>query len=275
MSHRFYPVVIISLAVLLAIPCYAELVPMRGQVDSRVRVVPYSPNDVIRLRGYVGYQIHMQFAPGEEFVNFGAGDAWGLEVGPVQNNLMIKPKQEKVGTNLTIVTNRRVYQFDYSAVKKIPDPKVDDVIYSIRFIYPEEEAKQSAAELERKKSSAQLAGNDSTLPRNNNYWFCGSTSIRPVSAYDNGVQTRVKFGAKSEFPAIFVKNDDNTESLLNFNIENDEVVIHRVSRQFILRRGGLVGCIQNRSFDGGGTRLNSGTVVPGVERDTIGEGAHE
>ena len=93
-----------------------------------------------------------------------------------------------------------------------------------------------------------------------------------MSAFDDGVKTRIKFGARSELPAIFVKNDDKSESLINFNIERDEVVIHRVAKQFIVRRGQLVGCIVNKAFDGGGLRLESGTVSPEVQRQTRGEG---
>jgi type IV secretion system protein VirB9 len=90
-------------------------------------------------------------------------------------------------------------------------------------------------------------------------------------AYDDGVQTRLKFPARAEFPAIFVKNDDNTESLLNFNIEgNEDVVIHRVARRFVLRRGNLVGCVVNKSFEGSGEHVNTNTVVPGIRRETKG-----
>ena len=38
----------------------------------------------------------------------------------------------------------------------------------------------------------------------------------------------------------------------------------------MLRRGQLVGCVENRSFDGGGERLQSETLLPGVERRTKG-----
>ena len=91
-----------------------------------------------------------------------------------------------------------------------------------------------------------------------------------MSAYDDGVQTRLRFGARSEMPAIFLKNEDETESLVNFNLEDDEVVIHRVAPQFVLRRGNLVGCIVNKSFEGGGMRLDTGTVSPEVRRELRG-----
>ncbi len=66
---------------------------------------------------------------------------------------------------------------------------------------------------------------------------------------------------------IFVRNDDGSESLLNFSVENGSVVIHRVARQFIVRRGRLAGCVVNQGFAGTGERLESGTLSPDVRRD--------
>jgi type IV secretion system protein VirB9 len=251
---------------------YAELSPARGLVDPRVRVVAYDPEQVIKLHGFVGYQIHFQFAEGETFVNLAAGDNKALDVGYEANHLVLKPLAEKVATNITVITNRRVYQFDYSASAERPDPDRQDVIYSLRFIYPQDEARKAAEELEQQHANLKLASadQDSHRPRNTNYWGCGASAIRPEMAYDDGVQTRLRFAAHAEFPTMYVKNDDDSESLLNFTVENDEVVIHRVARSFVLRRGKLVACLQNRSFDGGGQRLKSETLVPGVERVTKG-----
>ena len=251
---------------------YAELTPARGLVDSRVRVVAYDPEQVVKLHGFVGYQIHFQFAEGETFVNLAAGDNKALDVGYEANHLVLKPLDEKVATNITVITNRRVYQFDYSASAERPDPERQDVIYSLRFIYPQEEARKAAEELEQQRTNLKLssAGEDLQRARNTNYWGCGASAIRPESAYDDGVQTRLRFAAHSEFPTMYVKNDDESESLVNFTVDNDEVVIHRVARSFVLRRGKLVACIQNRSFDGGGQRLETQTLVPGVERVTKG-----
>jgi type IV secretion system protein VirB9 len=249
----------------------AELTPPPGLVDSRVRVVAYDPEQVIRLRGYVGYQIHFQFAEGETFVNLAAGDNKALDVGYESNHLVLKPLAEKVETNITVITNRRTYQFDYSASARRPDPKREDVIYSLRFIYPQEEAQAAAAELERERTNRRLAsGGDSGRPHNLNYWSCGANAIKPVSAYDDGIQTRLRFAPHAEFPALYVKNDDDSESLLNFTVEGPDVVLHRVAHRLVLRRGKLVACLENRSFDGGGEQLPSQTVVPGVERHTKG-----
>jgi type IV secretion system protein VirB9 len=249
----------------------AETIPPRGSIDPRVRTVTYDADDVVKLHGYVGYQIHIEWAPGEEFVNLGAGDVGGFDVGTEGNHFFIKPKQEHVSTNVTVLTNRRTYHFDYTVTK--PPARVtpaSDVVYSIRFVYPQDDARRVAGDSERRKVDARLA-QAASRPRNTDYWYCGTPSLQPSSAYDDGVQTRLKFPARADFPAIFVKNDDNSESLLNFNVDSDEVVIHRVARRFVLRRGQLVGCIVNQAFEGGGERLKSNTTAPGVQRQTLGD----
>jgi type IV secretion system protein VirB9 len=273
MKLRFWAILSACLLSVLAAPrARAELTPARGLVDPRVRIVAYDAEQVIRLHGYVGYQIHFQFADGETFVNLAAGDNKALDVGYEANHLVLKPLAEKVATNITVITTRRVYQFDYSASAERPDPDREDVIYSLRFIYPQEEARKAAEALEQQRTNLKLASaaEDPHRTRNGDYWGCGATAIRPQSAYDDGVQTRLRFPAHAEFPTMYVKNDDESESLVNFTVDNDEVVIHRVARSFVLRRGKLVACIQNRSFDGGGQRLETQTLVPGVQRVTKG-----
>lgn len=256
--------------VLVAPEARAATTPPAGKVDARIRVVAYNPDDVVTLHGYVGYQIHLQFAEGEEFVNLGSGDNAAFDVGAERNHFFIKPKEARASTNLTVLTNRRAYHFDYVVSVNAPSgAAAKRMVYSIRFTYPQDDARALAAETERRRTEARMS-QSSDRPRNMDYWFCGSESLKPMSAYDDGVQTRLRFQARSEFPAMFVQNDDGSESLLNFNVEDDEVVIHRVARRFVLRRGQLVGCVVNQSFAGGGARTSTNTNVPGVQRSTAG-----
>ena len=243
-----------------------EDVPSHGEADSRIRVAPFSGDRIYRLVGYVGYQIDLEFEPGESFIGLGAGDIEGVAFASQGNHLFLKPKAPKVNTNLTVLTNRREYQFDYTARPDRPDSREPDVTYVLRFTYPRPPTVvDSVAKIEREldKAAAQR-------PQNFDYWYCGFSSLRPIAASDDGVHTRFRFGAHAELPAIFVRNDDGSESLLNFNMENGDVVIHRVAQRFVLRRGLLRGCIVNKSFNGGGERLDSGTVSPTVVRVTPG-----
>jgi len=49
-----------------------------------------------------------------------------------------------------------------------------------------------------------------------------------------------------------------------------DVIVHRVARRLILRRGSLAGCIVNKGFVGGGERLKSKHRVEEIERATKG-----
>ncbi len=245
----------------------AETTPAKGSVDARIRVAAYNSGEVYKLHGLVGYQIDLEFEPGETFVGLGAGDMEGLVFVGQENHLFLKPKASKVATNLTVLTSRRHYHFDYVAV--VQRPNEDDVIYSLRFTYPQMPPKVGA-ETAVKRLDSQLDNASSQRPQNIDYWFCGEPAVRPIGASDDGVHTRLSFAANAELPAIFVRNADDTESLLNFSIDAGDVVIHRVAQRFILRRGKLTGCVVNRGYAGGGKRLESGTVAPNVERRVKG-----
>src|SRR6516162_8009557 len=45
-----------------------------GTIDARIRVLVYATDEVYRLKGYVGYQIDLEFESGEAFVGLGTGD---------------------------------------------------------------------------------------------------------------------------------------------------------------------------------------------------------
>ena len=93
------------------------------------------------------------------------------------------------------------------------------------------------------------------------YWRTVDPTVQNAQFCDHGEQYRT---------AIFVRNDDDSESLLNFTMDAGDVVVHRVAKRFVLRRGKLTGCIVNQGFAGGGSRLDSGTVAPDVERRVQG-----
>jgi type IV secretion system protein VirB9 len=247
----------------------AETVPMKGIVDSRIRVAVYNGDEVYRLHGFVGYQIDLEFETGETFTGLGAGDLEGLSFVGQDNHLFLKPKAAKVATNLTVLTSRRHYQFDYIAHSQRPAADDPGVIYALRFIYPPPAA-QSAADAAAKRLDSQLERASTQRPQNIDYWYCGNAALRPVAASDDSVHTRLRFAANADLPAVFVRNDDASESLLNFSMDGGDVIVHRVAKRFILRRGKLTGCIVNQGFAGSGTRLDSGTVTPDVERRVQG-----
>lgn len=246
---------------LLSPYAFAATTPARGAIDSRIRVALYAADEVYRLRGFIGYQVDLEFESGESFVGLGAGDLESLTFAAQANHLFLKPRVPGTDTNLTVLTSRRAYHFDYSVSPAQPDPDEPEMIYVLRFTYPPPPAKESDTALTRALEGA-------GAPRNLDYWYCGSPELKPIAAADDGVQTRLTFGPLQELPAIFLRNADGSESLVNFTVDGADVVVHRVSRRLTVRRGELTGCIVNAAFDRAGGHASTGTVTPAVERIT-------
>ncbi len=243
----------------------AEVLPGAAGLDSRVRVADYDPGQVYVLHARVGYQIDIQFDPEESFVGLAAGDIEGLAFLAQGSHLFLKPRAPGVVTNLTVLTSKRQYQFVYS----VPAPGASSwpaAMYVVRFRYPHSIVAAAAATQAQRTLEQHLEQAPEARSHNTDYWFCGADLLRPAAAWDDGVQTHLLFGLRAEQPAIFVRNDDGSESLLNFSIESGELIIHRVARRLILRRGALTGCIVNKGFSGTGERLPSGTIAPEVQR---------
>jgi len=245
--------------------------------DPRLRSVLYSADEIYRLPGYVGYQIDVEFQQGESFVALGSGDVQGLAFAAKSNHLFIKPRAPNVHTNLTVLTTRRTYHFDYATQHSGPGPEHADVIYVLRFLYADAAPQRQglagqaraasppppAASPEALLAQVQAQGG---LERNTDYRFCGSRELQPLEAWDDGVQTHLRFGPRTELPAVFVRNSDGSESLVNFHVQQGEVVVHRVARRFDLRRGQMSGCVINRGFRGSAAALPTGTISPAVRR---------
>ena len=261
--HAWFAALALALAASLA---SAETTPVRGQIDSRIRTAFYSADEVYKLYGFVGYAIELIFEDGEQFAGTGGGDLESVTIDAHGSSVLIKPHAEVVATNLVVFTDRRAYRFDYTALARPPNRTSDEVIYAVRFTYPPP-PRTATGEDPQVVVARELAAASAVRPRNTDYWYCGRSSLKPSAASDDGVQTRITFGDRSEIPAIFVRNEDGSESLLNFSMDAGDVVIHRLAPRFILRRGRLTGCIVNKGFSGAGLRLDTGTVSPQVERD--------
>jgi len=254
--------VAVTVALLAGGSALASVVPAVGSVDPRVREIVYAPDQVVSLTGYVGYHIDLQLENGERLVALGAGDSAAVEVAFEGAHVMLKPKAARVATNLTLVSSRRVYHFEYRA-NEAPPP-FDTAIFALRFRYAVAPSESTPAAT---PDPAVATVREPPRPLNADYWYCGSPWLQPKSVTDDGVQTRLTFSKRGEWPAIFVANADGTESLLNFHAEGTTAVLHRVAPRFVLRRGRLVGCVENRGYAGSGEWLGNGALDPNDRRE--------
>jgi type IV secretion system protein VirB9 len=245
--------VVVGFGVVLAGPVRAERVPAPGVLDARVREVPYEADQVVRLQGQVGYALELVFEPGEAFVGLASGDLTGMDFTAQGEHLFLKPTAVVVSTNLTVLTDRRTYRFDYAAHGSSTEGRPSDrtdVVYVVRFTYPPKPARDSAV--------------PQVLVLNERYAFCGARQLKPQRAFDDGVRTTLIFGAQQELPAVFVRNPDGSESLVNFSVEADALVIHRVVEHLVLRRGSLTGCLRRAAPGPAHSSRSDGTPGAGT-----------
>lgn len=103
--------------------------------DSRIKQYIYNPNEIFLIVVHTGFQSHIEFAKGETVETISMGDTYAWKITPLENRLFIKPMEKNIRTNMTILTNRRTYQFDIVA-RDLEGEDDKDLVYVIRFIYP-------------------------------------------------------------------------------------------------------------------------------------------
>jgi type IV secretion system protein VirB9 len=113
---------------------------------------------------------------------------------------------------------------------------------------------------------ADLAAAKFEGPLNYDYWIVGPEALTPVAMHDNGRQTYLTFSAANSMPAAFIIEPDGTESIVDYHVEGDTMILHRVAEKIVLRRGDLVAGITNRSPSRAGQQSPTGTTSDKVRR---------
>jgi type IV secretion system protein VirB9 len=227
--------IIIITAILYSISSigYAAMHPRGTPGDRHIKVVQYDPNNVVILNGQYGYQTQITFAPNEIVQNVSLGDSLAWQAVPVQNHLFIKPVAEST-TNMTVLTNTNSYNFQLNSsdIKSAP-------IYKLQFTYNEVGFNQS-------EHTNSIASFDPEK-LNWQYSFTGDRRSAPLQAFDNGQFTYFKFkqNGMSKLPAIFIVDKHRNESLVNYHMQGNYLVVNSIAKQFTLRDGEHVTSVYN------------------------------
>lgn len=227
---------LVFLAALVATPALA-VVPHPGPGDPRIHVVEYDPEAVVELRVALGYQLSVEFDPGEKIENVAIGDSMGWQVTPNRraNLLFLKPMSQRPATNMTVITNLRRYNFELALR---PRAAARNAPFSVRFLY----APPVVAYI------APPPPPPPPVERNVAYSYEGSGKTLPIKVFDDGQDTYFSFRADEDLPAIFAVDPDGGEAVVNTRQREGYVVVDRVVRGFVLRRGSEVTRIYNDGF---------------------------
>ncbi|MCV0437534.1 TrbG/VirB9 family P-type conjugative transfer protein [Hydrogenophaga sp. H7] len=261
------------------------------KADPRLREVVYDANAVVTVPVKRGMVTLVEFDKDEVITEVAVGQggdcskpdaAWCVAAQPGGHHLYVKAKSAAdAPNNLAVITDRRSHTLRfvilsdsdrqppvYRLAIRSPKPAAAPpslaerelaALASLPPIPPPPTAQQIVAE--------RLAAKPTVL--NTQYALAeaaGSADIVPTLVYDDGRFTYLRFPGNREVPAVFHVLGDGSETQVNARMEEDTLVVDRVSRRLMLRAGSAVVGLWNEAFDLEGSPAKGSTTVPGVQR---------
>jgi type IV secretion system protein VirB9 len=259
--------------------------------DPRLREVIYDPLAVVTIPVKRGMVTLVVFDKDEVITEVAVGQGgdcskadavWCVAAQPGGRHLFVKAKSgADAPNNLAVVTDRRSHALRFVV---LPDNDRQQPVYRLTVKVPVQPRPASRLSLQ---DIAALAALPSVPPpptpqqlvaerlqakpkvMNTQYSLAegvGSQDIVPTLVYDDGRFTYLRFPGNREIPAVFHVLGDGSETLVNARMEDDLLVVDRVSRRLMLRAGSSVVGIWNEAFDLEGVPAAGATTVPGVQR---------
>ena len=259
--------------------------------DPRLREVVYDPRAVVTVPVKRGVVTLVVLDADESITEVAAGlggdcskaeSAWCVAAQPGGRNFFVKAKSSaSAANNLAVVTDRSTHAFRFVVLADgDPKPPVYRLVVKAppRAVPAARPALRDAAPLvalpatppppppqqvvaERLQAKAEVMNTQYSVAEGT-----GSQDIVPTLVFDDGRFTYLRFPGNREIPAVFHVLGDGGETLVNARMEDDLLVVDRVSRRLMLRAGSAVVGLWNEAFDLDGRPPGDGTTVPGVQR---------
>ena len=280
-----------TVALLAAISCFligGNATGAPEPADPRLREVIYDAHAVVTVPVKRGVVTLVVLDADESIIELAAGlggdcakpeSPWCVAAQAGGRNFFVKAKSSaNVPNNIAVVTSRRTHAFRFVVLADgDPKPPVYRLIVKAPAVVTSSAhlALQDAAGLpmaplapspqqvvaERLTAKPQVVNTQYSIADG-----AGSQDIVPTLVFDDGRFTYLRFPGNREVPAVFHVLADGDETLVNARMEDDLLVLDRVSRRLMLRAGSAVVGVWNEAFDPDGRPPGGGTTVPGVKR---------
>lgn len=234
-------------------------VPVPGNLDSRIVTFAYTPDVVYRLAVTVGMHTHIMLGADEELIEvprIGDKVRWRIEGN--EKNLYIKATAAGTNTSLSLVTSKRVYQFELVSTER-----ASERVQKAMFSYPDaeeqiqlrarsaENADRAAAQLQADNLRAQNISPEPIDPADLRFLNikANDPAFNVMHAYTDGIRTYIRMPPSiQDLPAVFMVelNGNEKETLMPVNYtvldrktarDRDVIVIDRLSPVWVLQIG--------------------------------------
>jgi type IV secretion system protein VirB9 len=219
-------------------------------IDSRIRVINYSPDDVFKFTGYYNYQTSIELDKDEKVLTISMGDTTGWQIVPSGHRIFLKPVENDATTNMTLISDKRTYYFELYAQEAL-DIRDPDMVFNLKFIYPDNETDDN---LKKFSSFSAAEAPDLSHPENYNfnYTMSGHEDIAPIKVFDDGSFTYLQFRDRNNnIPAIFSVDLNLKEEIINYRSAQSNanlIIVDGVYKKLSLRLNRKITCIFNEAF---------------------------
>lgn len=244
-------------------PVYADGMP-ELPADNRIKILTYSPSDVFTVPTKYGYQTSIVFAHNEEIKTVSVGDRSMWQIIPSANRIFLRPMDDELSTNMTVITSIREYNFDIKSVA----PEQKNNLYVVQFRYPETKENNSPdtlndGEMPRIEplrpalppvtaSSVNIPPLDTqrTQVLNENYTYTGPDELAPMQVYDDGRNTYVVYTAMPRpAPKPLIRGVSGKTATAKHKISGNKMTIYTVSKGMLLKHPKGEITVYNESFN--------------------------
>lgn len=217
--------------------------PTPAPKENRIVTYNYSPDIIFRLLTLPEMHTHIQLAEDEGVIEtpvLGDSMQWRVSGGP--RNLYVKPLRYDLETSMTLVTNKRTYQIQLVSGKS----PTGEQYQKVSFLYPDrdleiklrKEAEAGAVEAEKVRLADQvIAPNIDPTSLDFAFDVEGSANFRPTAVYSNGKFTFLVMPDTQDSPAVFLLDDENNPSLIQYQVKGRMVVVERAAQRLLLKLG--------------------------------------
>lgn len=238
--------------------------------DSRIKTFVYSANEVFPIVLHYGYQMAIEFGEGEVIQTYSIGNSYILQLSTVGRILFIKPLEDNIMTNMTVITNKRQYYLEIRS-KDLMDGSYDaELAYVVRFFYPETDNLKNnktvmnvndivgAASISQSVINANSVKNDSVnitnesnakatsihkadiaslKPYNFNYTASGAKTLIPTAIFDDGINTFFQYTKGVSFMPKITIDRGGVDISLDVRKKGRYFVVNTLGSNFIIEHG--------------------------------------
>ncbi len=205
-------------ASLCAAPIAAQVLPVPSAENPRIQSIAWAAGQEVILTALPKTGLTVLLEPGEEIgrVSVENENQIDVRVSAEQDSLLIIPQVDDAAARMLVQTNRRDYRFSVQTAFSL------SAAYLVKFTFEQAGVTPSYAEPE---PSGKLW----------TYRLRGDRVVRPAEISDDGIRTRIIFGAEQALPAVFAIGPSGDEEVVNGYMRDGVFVIDQVYTELVFR----------------------------------------